>query len=204
MKRKHIFYSILGACLLAVSANSSAIPVTIMIGDNDGYGFGVADGADLPSTIFDNRSAAELAATDGSQNTDFAEVSVVNFTFDFDATAYSSISNVFFTMDVSGIQQSTFGTSTLLLDGVDVSAGLPIDQGALGSGIFSFGVNAADLLDGQLDVSFTGGSSAIDFIAFDYFALDFDSAAVPEPSILTLLGLSLALFGFNSRRRKAA
>ncbi len=199
MKLKHIFNSMLGACLLVVSANASAI--TIMIGDNDGYGFGIADGTVLPATIFDNRSAGELAATDGSQYTDYAEVSVVNFTFDFDATAYSAISNVWFTMDVNGIEQDLYGTSTLLLDGVDYSSSLPLNQGAWGSGVFAFSVAAASLSDGLLDVSFTGGSSAIDFISFDYFALDFDAAAVPEPSILGLLGLGLVLLGFNSRKK---
>ena len=47
--------------------------ITLMVGDNDGYGFGAAvvpDGGSLPVPGFDNRSAAEAVATNGAQQTD--------------------------------------------------------------------------------------------------------------------------------------
>lgn len=209
MKFKGLLSSLAGASFLALTTSASAI--TIMIGDNDGYGYGdavVPDGADLPVTAvpgcawcFDNRSAAELVATDGSQYTDFeAYQAPVTFTIGFDATAYSNISSVLFTMDVTGIQQNAFGPSTLLLDGVDYSAGLPINQGAWGSGVYSFSVSSADLLDGLLDVYFMGGPN--DHIGFDFFALNFDAQDVPEPTTLSMLGLGLVLLGFTTRKRK--
>ena len=212
MKLKNVLGAIAGVVVLALSSSAGAI--TLMIGDNDGYGYGnavVPDGAALPTTsgppagctwCFDNRSAAELAATNGAQYTDFeAYAAPVNFSFAFDASAYTGISNVMFSMDVTGIQQGTFGASHLYLDGVDVSAGLPSDQGAWGSGVFSFSVSAASLLDGLLNVSFTGGPS--DHIGFDYFALNFDARSVPEPTTLSMLGLGLALLGIATRKRKA-
>ena len=61
------------AALLAViilTVGSAANAATYLIGDNDGFGFGVADGASLPTFLFDNRSAGELASVDGSEFTD--------------------------------------------------------------------------------------------------------------------------------------
>ncbi|MDH5571849.1 MAG: PEP-CTERM sorting domain-containing protein [Gammaproteobacteria bacterium] len=204
MKFKHIVFSMIGGCLLAVSANAGAI--TIMVGDNDGYGYGIADGADLPVTsndctwCFDNRTAGELTATDGAQYTDFEAYAYVSFDIAFDVLAYSGINNVIFSMDVSGIQMDWWGASSLLLDGVNFSAGLPVDQGIYGSGVFAFELDAAALADGMLNVSFTGGDGW-DHIAFDYFALDFDVASVPEPSVLGLLGLGLVMLGFSGIKK---
>jgi len=194
------------ATFFLVFTTISANALTIMIGDNDGYGYGdlvVPDGADLPFTddpvadtgwVFDNRSPAELAATDGSQYTDWEPYS--NRTFSFDFAAGTGIISAVFELDVSGIQTSWFGASTILLDGVDYTAFLPTEQGAWGSGVFSTVVDVALLADGVLTVNFTGGPS--DHIAFDYFKLDI--ASVPEPATLLLFGSGLIGLGFFRRK----
>lgn len=60
---------------LAVAPTADASTISIVVGDNDGYGLGAAvvpDGANLPwlTPIQDARSAAEQAATNGAQFTD--------------------------------------------------------------------------------------------------------------------------------------
>ncbi len=186
---------------------SSADALLLMVGDNDGYGYGhavVADGANLPTSsdpvnnwVFDNRSAAELAATDGSQFTDYEPYAPRNFTFNF--TPFSASTVATFEFDVSGIQTASWGVSSLKLDGVDFSSYVStLEQGTFGSDVISFSVSSALLADGQLAVNFVGGNN--DHIAFDYFSLNIE--AVPEPSTLLLLGSGLVGLGYVRRRFK--
>lgn len=49
--------------------------VISFVGDPDGLGFGIPDNGTVPVTgLFDNRSSSEMTATDGSQNTDHANI----------------------------------------------------------------------------------------------------------------------------------
>ena len=193
--KKFTLLTVLATFLLVFTA-SSANAVTIMIGDNDGYGFGVPDGTDLPATLFDNRTLAEFLAVDGSQHTDLGIwPNIFSFTF----TTVTNATSAVFELDVSGIQTAAGGASTLLLDGVDYSAFLPVEQGAWGSGVFSTAVDVALLADGLLLVEFFGGGN--DHIAFDYFKLDIVEA-VPEPATILLLGSGL--IGLAFFRRKTA
>lgn len=73
--------SVLACLLVALTAGSGrAAPITILIGDNDGYGPGVNAADNGPAVWpvnpnsnplgYDGRSAAEAAATNGAQFTD--------------------------------------------------------------------------------------------------------------------------------------
>lgn len=205
MKKRMLCIVAIISLLIAASIVPS-YAVIMIIGDNDGYGYGdssVPDGADLPTTadpmgtwVFDNRDAAELAAADGSQYTDWEPYAQRDFSF-----TISGIPETFsatFSMDVSGIQESWFGASSLYLDGDDYSSMLPYDQGPFGSGLLSTSVDVALLTDGALNVHFLGSSA--DHIAFDYFCLEVNE--VPEPTSLIILGTGfLGFLGFGKRKR---
>jgi hypothetical protein len=160
--------------------------VNIMIGDNDGYGYGIADGQTLPISsnpdynwIFDNREPVERTAIDGSQHTDYEPYNSRRFSFTivFPPINPMSFSAAAFIYDVSGIQEAGFGSSSLFLDSVSVE--LPEAQGTFGSGVYTIPINDPSILeDGKITVTFQGGEGANpgvwnpDAIAFDFFELD--------------------------------
>jgi hypothetical protein len=194
------------------------VTIVNMIGDNDGYGYGrdiVPDGADLPITnnpeegagwIFDNRTADELAATNGAQGTDFEEQLDVTFNHRFNLAQFDYLTEAFFTIDISGLQQGVFGGfSHLYLDGQEVADFLDIDQGVWGSGLFTYAVDLSMLADGALDVYFDGWDSQYghDDIAIDFASLSVTGVSpIPEPTTMVLFGLGLVGLGAYGRRKE--
>jgi hypothetical protein len=163
----------------------------VTIGDNDGYGYGIADNADLPESsgfnypwIFDNRESSELSASDGSQHTDYEPYNsrYFYFTIRFCPADPSQFYYATFTLDVSGIQAESFGDSTLRLDGQDFSSYLDQEQGTYGSNVIRIYIYDVSMFtDGELTVEFQGGEGTVpgvwdpDAIAVDYFSLNTDN-----------------------------
>jgi hypothetical protein len=192
------------------------LTLTNMIGDNDGYGYGheiVGDGDDLPYTdsygwLFDNRSDAEKAAVNGAQATDIRDNFDVTFMHRFDFSQFDYLTEAYFTIDISGLQQNVFGgVSRLFLDGMEVVEFLTIDQGVWGSSLLTYAVDLSLLSDGALDVYFDNwfNDFASDHVGIDFTRLTvtgFTGQPIPEPTTMLLTALGLAGIGVRFRFRR--
>ena len=199
--------------ILLLATQAFGFSVFHQIGDNDGFGFGVADNANVPGPGYDNRSAGELAASDGSQWTDTDQLYNIGdpvFSHFFDVNLFSAVTSATLTIDVQGMQPN-FGDglpSFLYFDGNQVPGFETIDLGPSGSQVLTYNVNLAWLADGQLDVfldvnDFSDVPEATaDLIAVDFTRLDVEGTpVVPEPATLLFLGMGLAGLGIYRRRK---
>lgn len=199
--------SILAVLAIVLSLPAAVFAQTYTIGDNDGYGFGIADDDPLPGFLFDNRDASEEIAVDGSQFTDvttgtstFPSISpsptfvidlsgpISSGTFEFDI---SSVENGSISFAFNGINQGSFQSVTGT-------------QGQLGSGVYSVSLGS-DVITAinsvsQFQFSTSGGG---DGLVYDYFQLSVTS--VPEVSTtgaLAAIGSLLAMMAFLWERRR--
>lgn len=198
-----------------VAATSQASAASYMIGDNDGYGIGILDGAnhtfDGFSANFDGRSAAEMAATDGAQYTDTYSTThpgyspqagtVATFTF---ADIGNSWTVGHLEIDMADFQASTFGAVITTFNGIVQD--FAYNDGFPSTVIHHYELDAAVLnsinLTGQLVITIDRNNSA-DFYGFDYLRLN-DYAvttAVPEPETYAMMLAGLGLMGAVARRR---
>lgn len=209
--RKLLLLSLLAAAMGPASAT------VWRIGDDDGYGKGIADNAnhDFVAPIWDGRSAAEMAATDGAQYTDTYSTThpgyspqagtVATFTFTGLGNSWT-VGSMWF--DLADFQASTFGAAIVTYNGI-------VQNWAFNDGYPSTKIHAFDLTADVL-ASINGTGSLIitidrnnsgDFYGFDYALLSDrradDGQDVPEPASFLLFGAALAgLVGVRRRKQK--
>ena len=210
---------------IAVSMMANAAAVDVLVGDVDGFGFGCPNvaaagtcnwpGPGTSGSLYDGRSAAEAAATNGAQITDvysalFPQFGPNNFTeadvlFPFAGTLLSGIVRV-----ASGDRQFPIGGPIgLTINGVAVA--FDTDEGFKGTGIDTYMLDAVELAAanaaGMVILHFNHFFPG-DLIAFDWFRLTGDTSAapppvLPEPASLLLVGTALAAAAALRRRRAA-
>ncbi len=201
------------AAFFAFAGTGQAATISMMIGDNDGYGEGIADNANVVTmTNFpaDQRSATEMAATDGSEQTDInsALYAPVSSTALFKFAFVGNLTNAILTLDIGGIQDGVFGSSTLAsFNGVLQSGLLALQQGVTGTNVLNFALSAGQLAQANSDgfVSlFLDRNGNSDAIFIDYVALNGNTtSAVPVPASLPLLLAGIGGLVALRRRNRA-
>ena len=210
-KRWAIMFAVL---LLAAPAMGEII----IVGDNDGYGFGVPDngtgviwpGLGPSGSSYDGRSAAEASAINGAQFTDVYSAlypgfgpnpsEIGSFIFPLSQPMLSAV----LTIDMGDFQASDFGQVAVDINGIAQPNMFNFQDGFQNTVVRSFPIGASEIaaanLAGQLLLTVNHTGSA-DFIAFDY--LELNTTAVPEPAAMILLGSGLVgLIGFRRKLRK--
>lgn len=204
---------------LALSVNV-AFAQTWIIGDNDGYGKGIADNAnhdfDGFTAGYDGRSAAEAAATNGAEYTDTystthgqygpQEGETATFTFSGLGNGWTQGSMWF---DMADFQATTFGAVNATYNGF-------AQNWAFNDGFPTTKLRFFDLTQEVLDsINNTGVLSVVvdransgDFYGFDFALLsnnlgkDTTIPQVPAPAALPLMASALAAFAVSRRRKQ--
>jgi hypothetical protein len=214
-------HTFLGVAIVWLVSSTAALgaAITVTVGDNYGYGFGVADngvaiwpGPGLSGENYDGRSAAEAAATDGSEFTDSYStmdpgfgphlVDTGSFFFPYAGTLTSGS----LTVDMGDFQSSSFGEVLVSFNGVAQPGLFDFDDGFQSTAVRTFVLSPAAIANanaaGQLVVTVDRNGS-VDFIAFDFLELNGETgvAAVPEPASLAIWSV-VGVAGLVLRRRR--
>ncbi len=180
------------------------------IGDDDGYGIGIPNGANHPfnglSANYDGRSAAEAAATDGAQFTDTYSTTHPGFgpqagtVATFIWTSVPMLTQAFLLIDMADFQASTFGAVAVTFNGI--AQNWAFNDGFPSTRIrdFQLGQDVVDSINllGSLTVVIDRNASG-DFYGFDFAELR--EGVVPEPGTWAMLGTGLLLVASRLRRR---
>jgi hypothetical protein len=210
-------------CFFAAAIFANAAVIVSMVGDEDALGTGTPIGGMLPLGPFDNRSAAEMAATDGAQNTDVAtnpagggSVADNTYIHTFTIPAGLSIGSAIVEFGLGGMQSndsnpatSGIGEDALRVDGVLVpEAFAGVDQGPFGYGIVQIALPSSVLAllgDGQVSLFIDlngnaglGPSSRAEPVYYDFSRLTI--TAIPEPRTIALVALGLVALLLRKRR----
>jgi hypothetical protein len=195
---------------------AAANSIDILVGDKDGFGFGLGTCPDvgtcnnLTNPSIDNRSPSEAAATNGAQFTD-----VYSALFSGNGPNSTNTGDVIFSFSgtltdatlsfaAGDFQSDVFGALAANINGVSTPFSFP--DGRFVTAIHSITLTPAELaaanLAGFVDLNLNRGSSG-DFIAFDYFELtgDTTTTATPEPSTLALFSTGILGLAATVRRK---
>jgi hypothetical protein len=206
------------ASVLCVAASSSAFAgsIDVLVGDKNNFGFAdCTDSGTCPDLInpsIDNRTSAEMAATNGAQYTDVYSAllpsegpnttSVGDIIFNFTGTLTSATLSI----AAGDFQSDSFGAFSASINGFAVP--FAFDDGRFVTDIHSITLTPAELAAansaGMVDLNLNRDGSG-DFVAFDWFELTGttgNTSPVPEPFTLSLFGAGLAGAAAMRRRKK--
>lgn len=201
------------ATAIAVSLLSTpAYAATWIIGDNDGYGAGVADNGVHPllGGNIDNRSAAEKTATNGAQFTDtystahpgygpHGSLTVATFQFTGLGAGWNQGSLLFDMADFEWF----YGVPKVTFNGI--SQNWMFDDGLTKTKVrvFELGEDVLASINalGALTIAIDRNGST-DFYAFDYALLSNGVSAVPEPGTWALMIAGFGVVGLVARRQR--
>ncbi len=213
---KRILFALLVGLCMGVPTTAAAAPISVMVGDADGFGLGcpntapagtcVWPGPGQSGTNYDGRSAAEAAATDGAQITDVYSAVFPGFgpnpsTADVLLPFIGTLTSGTVDFATGDLQSTAFGAMSVSINGIAIA--FSFDDGFQGTAIHSFLLDAAQLaaanLAGMVILHIDHANSS-DFVAFDFFRLNADVVSAPEPATLLLLGVGLAGIALSRRR----